>query len=83
MFFRRSRVGRDRYLPLRLAALLAGGVLGLMGMRQDNALVVDAAIVVVLAGFLLRFLPDKVSGAAEQIPDSEAPAPNTRSPPSP
>ncbi len=58
MFFsRRRRSGRDRLLPVKMATLLVGGVLGLIGMSAGNARLVNVAIVVVLLGFLLRFLP--------------------------
>lgn len=57
MFFsRHRRSGRDRFLPIKLATLLVGGVLGLVGMRLNNSLLVTVAIGVVLVGFLLRFV---------------------------
>lgn len=58
MFFSRGRrSGADRLLPLKVASLIGGGVLGLVGMRAGNSFLVSIAIGVVLAGFLLRFLP--------------------------
>jgi len=60
MFFSRRRPTRsDRLLPLKIATLLVGGVLGLAGMRAGNSLLVGLAIVVVVIGFLLRFLPHR------------------------
>lgn len=57
MFFqRRRRSGPDRFLPAKLATLIVGGVLGLVGMRVGNSLLVSIAIGVVLVGFLLRFV---------------------------
>lgn len=56
MFFsRRRRTGR--FLPIKLATLIGGGVLGLVGMRVGNSLLISLAIGVVLVGFFLRFLP--------------------------
>lgn len=58
MFLSRTpRSGSDRFLPFKLAALLIGCLLGLVGMAISRPLVVDLAIGVVLVGFLLRFLP--------------------------
>ncbi len=63
MFFsRRHRSGNDRFLPAKVATLLVGGLLGLAGMRAGNPLLVSGAIVVVLVGFLLRFLPQLENG---------------------
>jgi purine-cytosine permease-like protein len=54
MFFSRRRSGPDPLARVRLATLVLGGVLGLVGMRFDNSLLVSVAIGVVLVGFLLR-----------------------------
>ncbi len=64
MFFsRRHRSGPDRLLPVKLATLILGGVLGLVGMRLGNPLLVSVAIGVVLVGFFLRFVPQPGSDA--------------------
>jgi multisubunit Na+/H+ antiporter MnhF subunit len=55
-FSRRPRTGRDRFLPVKLASLIVGGILGLVGMRINSSLLVSIAIAVVLVGFLLRFV---------------------------
>jgi multisubunit Na+/H+ antiporter MnhF subunit len=55
-FSRRPRTGRDRFLPVKLALLMVGGVLGLIGMRINSSLLVNIAIAAVLLGFLLRFV---------------------------
>ncbi|MBI4342220.1 MAG: hypothetical protein HY599_02500 [Candidatus Omnitrophica bacterium] len=56
---RRRRSGPDRFLVVKLATLIVGGVLGLVGMRAGNSWLVGIAIGVVLVGFLLRFLPQR------------------------
>jgi hypothetical protein len=72
MFISRERRGRDRFLWFKLACLVLGGVLGLVGMSRDRPLLVDLAIVVILAGFALRFVPQK-TGAEEVAPRADAP----------
>lgn len=69
-FRRRSRSGLDRFLAVKLATLILGGVLGLVGMRAGNALLVSVAIGVVLVGFLLRFVrhPDAEADAKDREP---------------
>lgn len=58
MFFvRRNRSGPDRFVRIKLATLIVGAVLGLVGMRTGHPLLVSIAIGVVLVGFFLRFLP--------------------------
>lgn len=71
MFFHRRRAGRDRFLPAKLASLVVGGVLGLVGMRINNSLLVSIAIAVVLVGFLLRFV--RQTGAAGDDEDPLSP----------
>jgi len=62
-FHGRRRAGPDRFLLVKLATLILGGVLGLVGMRVGNSLLVSVAIGVVLVGFLLRFLPKPTDAA--------------------
>ena len=57
VFFSRRRSGPDPLVRVRLATLVVGGVLGLVGMRLDDSLLVSVAIGVVLVGFLLRLAP--------------------------
>jgi hypothetical protein len=56
MFFSRRQRGPDRYLPWKTAALLLGIGIALLGFELESRWVVNLAIAVVLAGFLLRFL---------------------------
>lgn len=69
VFFSRHR-RKDRFLHLRLALLLVGGGLGLVGMRLDNGTLVSVATGIVLVGFLLRFAPQRQSpsGAIDRKP---------------
>ncbi len=69
VFFSRHR-RKDRFLHLRLALLLVGGGLGLMGMRLENGTLVSVATGIVLVGFLLRFAPQRQSpsGATDRKP---------------
>lgn len=72
-FRRRRRSGSDRFLPVKRATLIVGGVLGLVGMRVHSSLLVSAAIGVVLVGFLLRFVPQHDSEADAKGQDLQAP----------
>jgi multisubunit Na+/H+ antiporter MnhF subunit len=74
MFLSRHRRGRDRFVWIKLGCLVLGGVLGLVDMRRGGALLVDVAIVIVLAGFALRFVPDRAHD--ERVPAAEQPAPD-------
>jgi hypothetical protein len=68
MFVSRHRRGRDRFVRLKLACLVLGGVLGLVGMRLGNVVLVNVAIVIVLAGFALRFVPRQPAAKATEPP---------------
>lgn len=79
MFFsRRARAGPDRFLPLKTGALIAGIALGLAGMRFGSSWLIGVAIVVVLAGFLLRFARDPAS--RDQNPEDAGETPQPRTP---
>ena len=69
MFLSRRRRGRDRFVRIKLACLVAGGVLGLVGMQRDSVVLIDIAITVVLAGFALRFVPDRAPD--DHVPDAD------------
>lgn len=72
MFFsRRPRTAPDRFLPVKLAALVGGGILGLVGMRIESTLLVSIAIAVVLVGFLLRFV--RQPGPGEDLKEPLSP----------
>jgi hypothetical protein len=68
MFLSRHHRGRDRFVRIKLACLVLGGVLGLVGMRLDSVLLVNVAIVIVLAGFALRFVPQQPALEATEPP---------------
>jgi membrane protein implicated in regulation of membrane protease activity len=79
MFISRERRGRDRFLWAKLACLVLGGVLGLIGMRRESVLLVNLAIAVILVGFGLRFVPQKTeqSDVEDLVANGETPAPDT------
>lgn len=60
MFFAsRSRRGPDRFLGWKTGSLFGGIGLGLLGMTLQSRWIVSVAILVVLVGFGLRFLPHR------------------------
>lgn len=58
MFVDRRRDRPVRYLEWRIRLFGAGALLGVVGIATDAGWLVWAAIVVLAAGFLLRFLPE-------------------------
>ncbi len=82
MFISRARRGRDRFLWPKLACLVLGAVLGLIGMRRDSVLLVNLAIAVILVGFGLRFLPHKTRepDVEDPVPEGDARTPEARQP---
>lgn len=48
-----------RYLEWRVRLFGAGALLGVVGIATDTGWMIWLAIVVLVAGFLLRFLPEK------------------------
>jgi membrane protein implicated in regulation of membrane protease activity len=64
----RARRGSDRYLRWKMAALVVGAVLVLAGARLGRPLLVWIGIAALVAGFVLRFLPQRLSedGEADQ-----------------
>lgn len=69
MFVSRHRRGRDRFIWIKLACLVLGGVLGLVGMRLESAVLVYVAIVIVLAGFALRFVRQQSAVEGTEPPE--------------
>jgi len=67
-FLKRRRPGPDPLVRIKLATFIVGAVLGLVGMRFNNSLLVTVAIGVVLVGFLLRFSPKARSDADHNDP---------------
>lgn len=57
-FFLRGRRRAGRFLEWKVRLFGAGAALAVAGMALENRWIVGAAIVVLVAGFLLRFLPD-------------------------
>ena len=58
MFFRRG-MSAGRWLQAKMWLFSVGALLALIGMSLKNDWVIGAAGVVLLAGFMLRFLPDR------------------------
>lgn len=56
MFFRRG-VEADRWLQAKMWLFSIGALLALVGMFLENSWVIGVAGLVLVAGFLLRFLP--------------------------
>jgi hypothetical protein len=72
MFLSHERRRRDRFIWAKLTSLLVGGVVGLIGMRSDNTLLVDIAIGLILVGFALRFLPHEATLPGDRSTRSES-----------
>ena len=64
-------------LPFKTGALITGTLLGLTGMRIGSSLLVSGAMMVVLLGFLLRFVPDPRDHDSEPGDGAEPRAPRT------
>lgn len=58
-----------RYLEWRVRLFGAGALLGVVGIATDTGWMIWLAIVVLVAGFLLRFLPAKEEGQEEEDTD--------------
>jgi len=63
-FADRSNRTDDRYLVWKVRMFAIGATLGLAGMFLDQKWLVWAAIVVLVVGFFLRFLPPASSSEA-------------------
>jgi hypothetical protein len=64
----RERRGEDSYLNVKVALFCLGAGIAMVGVASGKRWVINLAILVLLIGFVLRFLPK--SG------ESEAPPPN-------
>lgn len=88
IFIDRSRKGGDHHLDWKIRLFGMGALLALVGMGLDIPLLVGSAIVVLLLGFILRFLPGGGEDAGEahgpessnEDLDSDAPPPGGSSP---
>lgn len=68
IFLDRSRREEDPHLEWKIVLFWVGAALALAGMAMERPLLVTVAIVVLVVGFLLRFLPSTSSGPS---PSSE------------
>ena len=67
---RRTRQGKASFLTRRIRLFAAGAVLGLAGIFLGAAWLVTAALVVLLAGVVVRYTPDR--DPVEEEEDREA-----------
>ena len=72
MFFRRRGDGDDRWLVVKLWMFGFGAALAVLGMVFENNWLIWAAVFVLAAGILLRFVPRTPSGS--RPPGDEPPA---------
>ncbi len=67
----RSRSGPDPRLPWKVGLFGGGSVLTLVGIGLESPWLVAAAILVLLGGAALRWLPGAGPGAGEEPEDDE------------
>jgi hypothetical protein len=60
----RERRGEDRYLNVKVAIFCLGAGIAMVGIASGRRWIVNLAIVVLLVGFLLRFLPKRTQNEA-------------------
>ena len=65
MFFRRGVAEDDRWLQAKLWLFSIGAFLALLGMLLENDWLMGAAGVVLLAGFMLRFVGRSDGGESD------------------
>lgn len=77
IFLNRSRAGTDNHLEWKVRLFLLGAALAMVGIGLESTVLVVLAILVLVAGAALRFLPggDAAEGAGE-----EAAPPSTAEP---
>lgn len=71
IFARRGGRGTDPLLQAKVQIFLAGAALALVGIGVDSSLLVGIAILVLLAGLILRFLAGRESASDDGVPDGE------------
>lgn len=57
IFLNRNRSGSDKHLEWKVRLFLLGAALAMAGVGLDSTLLTTLAIVVLVAGVALRFLP--------------------------
>ena len=62
IFSSRRKRGPDENLSLKVQVFFVGAALALVGIGLDSSILVGVAIVILVAGVLLRFLPGAVEG---------------------
>lgn len=70
LFVRRSpRDGPDPYVGLKMLLFALGAAMALAGMLLTRTWLVAVAMVVLVVGFFVRFLPARADGDQEGRPD--------------
>jgi len=73
MLIDRSRDRPIRYFEWRVRLFGVGAILALAGMYAEQGWMINLAIVILFAGMLLRFLPDRGGGGPESEADESGP----------
>ena len=71
IFVRRGSGGPDPLLERKVQIFLAGAALALVGIGVDSSLLVGLAILVLLAGVIVRFLAGRGWASGEGPPEGE------------
>ncbi len=71
IFTRRGEKGADPFLERKVQLFLAGGVLALAGVGLDSPLLVGLAIIILVFGMALRFIPRKGPSCDSGVPEGE------------
>ena len=74
IFLNRGRDGSDKYLEWKVRLFLLGAALAMVGVGFESTVLVILAIMVLVAGAAVRFLPkgedlDSSTGEADEKPD--------------
>jgi hypothetical protein len=56
----RERRGHDPFLYVKMGMFVAGAVIAMVGIALDTSWLVNAGIVVLVLGFLLRLIPRRM-----------------------
>ena len=71
IFARRGGEGPDPFLGKKVQIFMAGAALALVGIGVDSSLLVGLAILILLAGVVLRLLAGRESASGHHPPEGE------------
>jgi len=71
IFTRRGKNGADPFLERKVQLFLAGGALALVGVGLDSSLLVGLAIMILVFGMALRFIPRRGPSCDGEVPEGE------------